>query len=186
MNPKQNPKIIVQTRTLVGVAGLVLCVAMSVAQALPSDKQQEIKISAENASIDQKQGVITYSGAVKLTQGTLEINAEKLTLFRNSDSQSVETVIAEGTPARYQQQPDIDKTVIHAEATNITYIVSKDRLTLTKNAYVEQNGATTRGGRIEYNMTDGTVNASGAGNQSGRVEFVIPPQIDKPHTDKKE
>jgi lipopolysaccharide export system protein LptA len=181
MNPKTNPISILQTRALCCnyALAILLCFSVNVALALPSDKQQEIKISAENASIDQKQGVITYSGAVKLTQGTLEINAEKLTLFRSNETQSVETVIAEGSPARYQQQPEVDKTVIHAEASNITYIVSKDRLTLTKNAYVEQNGATTRGGRIEYNMTDGTVNASGAGHESGRVEFVIPPQIDK-------
>jgi lipopolysaccharide export system protein LptA len=177
MNPKHINLISISK--LARAAAFIFCLPLGVTMALPDDKQQEIKISSENASIDQKQGFIIYSGAVKLTQGTLEINADKLTLYRNSDSQHVETVIAEGSPARYQQQPDVDKKIIHAEASNITYIVSKDRLTLTKNAYVEQNGATTRGGRIEYNMTSGTVNASGAGNESGRVEFTIPPQTDK-------
>ena len=88
-------------------------------------------------------------------------------------------MVAEGSPARYQQQPALDKAIIHAEANNITYAVSKDHLTLDKNALVEQHGATTRGGKIDYDITSGTVKALGAGSESGVVIFVIPPQTDK-------
>jgi len=104
--------------------------------------------------------------------------ADKITI-RLDKNQKLQSLVAEGAPARYQQQPDVDKALIHAEATNINYDVSKDHLTLDKNAFVEQNGATTRGGRIDYDITRGTVSASGAGNATDRVEFVIPPQTDK-------
>jgi lipopolysaccharide export system protein LptA len=168
MNHKKN------SRTLRFFAGLMLCFSQGVT-ALPSDKLQNITISAESASIDQKQGVVIYLGAVKVTQGTLEITADKVTLRTGSDKKA-ETVIAEGAPARFQQQLEADKPIVHAEANSITYAVTHERLSLDKNAFVEQNGATTSGGKIDYDITNGTVNASGIGKESGRVEFVIPPQ----------
>lgn len=173
MNPKH-----ISISPLFYLAGILLCAQTNIAHALPTDKNQPITISADNASLDQKQGVVVYSGAVKLSQGSMVINAEKITL-RTDRNQKVDTMLAEGSPARYQQQPEINKATINAEATSISYSVKKEHLTLDKNAFVEQNGATTRGGRIDYDMASGTVKASGAGNQSGRVEFVIPPQTDK-------
>ena len=166
------------------VAIFATFVDIAYVSALPSDKEQEIHILAKTASASQKDGVVVYSGDVKLTQGTLEITAEKITLRTNS-KQKVETIVAEGSPARYQQQPDEKKAVIHAEALNITYSVGKDQVILDKNAYIEQNGATTKASRVEYDITSGTVKANGSvkangpGDQSDRVEFVIPPQIDK-------
>lgn len=183
MNPKQMTNSLRSTQILhlPFCKCLFFCLsfaAIQSAHALPTDKEQSIKISSESAAIDSKLGVTTLSGSVKLIQGTLEIGADKVTL-RYDKNQKLESLVAEGSPAQYQQQPAVDKPIIHAEANNIIYVVSKDHLTLDKNAFVEQNGATTRGGKIEYNITSGTVNASGAGNQSGRVEFVIPPQTDK-------
>lgn len=160
------------------IAMCTIFVDIACVSALPSDKEQEIHILAKTASASQKDGVVVYSGDVKLTQGTLEITAEKITLRTNS-KQKVETIVAEGSPARYQQQPDEKKAIIHAEALNINYSVSKDELILDKNAFIEQNGATTKASRVEYDINSGTVKASGQGDQSGRVEFVIPPQIDK-------
>jgi len=179
-----HPKLIIQSLRLSQkvslslLSSVLLCLPYSLANALPSDKNQEIQISSGNAAIDSKQGVTILTDAVKLVQGTLEINAEKVTL-RYDKNQKLQSLVAEGAPARYQQQPDPDKAVIHAEASNITYDVSKQHLTLDKNAFVEQKGATTRGGHIDYDMTAGTVNASGSGNATNRVEFVIPPQTDK-------
>ncbi len=173
MNPNQ-----IQKRLPPVLLAITFCLVSFPTQALPTDKDQVIKISAKSAFFDQKQGLATYTGAVKLSQGSLEISADKITVLLGKD-QKPETAIAEGNPAYYQLQPDADKAVIHAEANIVRYAVSKDYITLEKNAFVEQNGATTRGGKIDYDMANGTVSASGAGNESGRVEFVIPPQTNK-------
>ncbi|RYZ85497.1 MAG: lipopolysaccharide transport periplasmic protein LptA [Moraxellaceae bacterium] len=179
MNPSQSFQFKwLHLNRLISVAICAAFFDVAFVSALPSDKEQEIHILAKTASASQKDGVVTYSGDVKLTQGTLEITADKITLRTNS-KQKVETIVAEGSPARYQQQPDEKKAIIHAEALNINYSVAKDYITLDKNAYIEQNGATTKGGRVEYDISSGTVKASGQGDQSGRVEFVIPPQVDK-------
>ncbi|HWV15622.1 MAG TPA: lipopolysaccharide transport periplasmic protein LptA [Cellvibrio sp.] len=180
MNPKSVIQQLRQAQhlSLSLLSSLLLCLPFSAAQALPSDRNQEIQISSNSASIDSKQGVTILTGAVKVVQGTLEITAEKVILHYDKN-QKLESLVASGAPARYQQQPDVDKPVIHAEASNITYEVSKQHVALDKNAFVEQNGATTRGGHIDYDMKSGTVSASGAGNATNRVEFVIPPQTDK-------
>ncbi len=183
MNPKQTTYsfCLSQILPLPLFSGLLLSLSFALAQvtqALPTDKDQNIQISSISASIDSKLGVTVLNGPVKLTQGTLEIAADKVTL-RYDKNQKLESLVAEGSPARYQQQPALDKAIIHAEANNITYAVSKDHLTLDKNAFVEQNGATTRGGKIDYDITSGTVKALGAGSESGVVIFVIPPQTDK-------
>lgn len=177
MNPKQTSQGPWQTVLLY----VALCMPI-MAHALPTDKTQNMKISSGAASIDSKQGVTILSGSVKITQGTLEINADKVTL-RYDDKRNIESLVADGLPARFQQQLESDKPLVHAEADKITYTLIKDHLMLDKNAFVEQNGATTRGGRIDYNMTSGTVHATGAGGSSSSgVEFVIPPQL----TEKKE
>lgn len=176
MNPKQT--IIGLRRSLAFCLSLCLPVT---ALALPTDKEQNMKISSSDATIESKQGVTVLSGPVTITQGTLEINADKVTLYYDN-KHNLESLVADGLPARFKQQLETDKPVVHAEANKITYILSKDHLTLDKNAFVEQNGATTRGGRIDYDMNSGTAHAVGTGNESGRVEFVIPPQV----TEKKE
>lgn len=177
MNPSQFSNI---NRCIQAAIGMIFLNAACVL-ALPTDKNQNIVYSAKTATASQKEGTVVLTGAVKLTQGSLEINADKITLHTDSN-QKLETVTAEGSPARYQQQLEEGKPIVHAEASSITYRLKKEQLTLDKNAFIEQNGATTKGGRIDYDVNNGSVKASGEGDESGRVEFVIPPQ----QTDKKE
>lgn len=178
-----NPKPIKQSLQL--LSGLFFWLLYNSAWALPTDKAQEMKFSSKSSSYDSKQGRLILNGTVKVSQGTLEITADKITLIYDKN-QKLESLVAEGAPARFQQQPEIDRAIIHAAADNITYSVGKEHLLLNKNAFIEQKGATTRGGRIDYDIKAGTVSASGAGNTNNVVEFVIPPQADTKPSDKKE
>lgn len=161
------------------LSACLLALAASCAQALPEDKRQQLRIEADKQDISLKDGIVIYSGDVKLTQGTLEITAAKITLHKDKN-QVEESVLAEGLPARYQQQPEAGKAVIHAEANSIFYNLKTEQLTLDKNVSIEQNGAITKGGHVDYDINSQTVKASkGDGNPSGRVETVIPPKPDK-------
>ena len=171
------------TRTALWFAYLVLGYPVllwsSASLALPDDKDQNINVAGNEATIDSKQGQTVLRGQVKITQGTLEINADKVTLFYD-DKRKLKSLLAEGKPARFQQQLEANKPPVHAEAEIITYQATEEHLTLEKNALVEQKGATTRGGRIDYDITTDTAHAVGTnGTNPGRVEFVIPPQTDK-------
>ena len=156
---------------------LMLCSVL--VHALPNDKEQALRIVADKQEIDLKQGLVVYSGDAKFVQGTLEISANKITVRRDKD-QSVEAVIAEGSPAKYQQQPEVGKPVIHAEANKLNYNVKNEYLVMDDNVSIEQNGAITKSGHADYDIKSQTAKFSaGDGKSSGRVETVIPAKIEK-------
>lgn len=144
-------------------------------QALPSDKYETIKGRAASLTIDNKTGVATYSGNVNVQQGSLNIVAESLMVHRNAQG-DVEKMVATGSPARFQQQPEEDKGVITASAKSITYIPAKQYLRLVDNASVEQDGSVMSGATIDYDLVKEILKASGNNQSDDGVILTIPPQ----------
>jgi len=153
---------------LVCVAACLLALSSTLVQALPSDKNQALRITADKQEVDLKLGEVIYLGDVKLVQGTLEITSQKLTIHKDKN-QTEESVTAEGGPARYQQQPEAGKPIIHAEAGIIHYNFKTEQLELNKNVAIEQNGTTSKADHVAYDIKSQTAKFSG-----GRVETVIP------------
>lgn len=157
------------------VAGLL---ASSVALALPSDKNETIRGSADKLTVDQKNGIATYTGSVIIQQGTLVISADSIVIHTNADN-DVEKMVAQGKPARFQQQPDKDQGLVTAAAKQITYTPANQRLLLIEDASVEQNGAVMSGPRIDYDLVKEVMKAAGNSSNDGqaqRIEIVIPPK----------
>ena len=154
------------------LAGL-LTLSAALAQALPSDKNEALHISADKQEVNLKLGEVVYIGDVKLVQGTLEITSQKLTVHKDKN-QAEESVTAEGSPAHYKQQPEAGKPVIHAEAGNIFYNFKTEQLALNKNVSIEQNGSTSKADHVDYDIKSQTAKFSG-----GRVETVIPAKTEK-------
>lgn len=157
---------------------LIPCLILSSGslQALPNDKYETIKGRAATLTIDNKTGVATYSGNVNIQQGSLNIVAESLMVHRNAQG-DVEKMVATGSPARFQQQPEADKGVITASAQSITYIPAKEYLRLVDNASVEQDGSVMSGATIDYDLVSEILKASGNNQSDGNgVILTIPPQ----------
>lgn len=154
----------------------------AVTLALPSDKNETIRGSADNLTVDQKNGVATYTGSVKIQQGSLMITADSIVIHTNPDS-SVEKMIATGNPARFQQQPEKDQGVVTAAAKKITYTPNNEHLLLVEDASVEQNGAVMSGPQIDYDLVKEVMRAAGTNGTSGgdgqRIEIVIPPRANR-------
>lgn len=147
--------------------------------ALPSDKNETIRGSADKLTVDQKNGVATYTGSVIIQQGTLVISADSIVIHTNADN-DVEKMVAQGSPARFQQQPEKDQGLVTAAAKQITYTPDNQRLLLIEDASVEQNGAVMSGPRIDYDLVKEVMKAAGKsstdGNNGQRIEIVIPPK----------
>jgi lipopolysaccharide export system protein LptA len=125
---------------------------------------------------DEKAGYTVYSGDVVLTQGSLRIDADRLTIFH--DREAADRVIAEGRPARMQQQPEIDQALVTARAGRIVYLKSTERVLLQEAAIIEQDGATVTGDSIEYFMAEQRVMAdAAAGDADARVQVFIPAEV---------
>ncbi len=145
------------------------------ALALESDQAQPMRITADQALRDEKKGMTVYKGNVRMDQGSLHVEADRITVYH--DREKADRVIATGAPARLQQQPEPDKGPMHASARRIEYLRVSDRILLRGEAAIEQDGSTVTGETIEYFITDQRVIADSDQSVEGsRVEVIIPAQ----------
>lgn len=142
------------------------------AYALPEDSNQAIKLLADKATYSERTGVTSYTGNVIITQGTLRLTANDITV-NLSPSRSINSAVATGSPATMQQVVTKEKGLAKGQANKIDYNAVSGIITLTGNAKLVQNGASFAGNVIRYSLKAGDVEATAGGNQ--RVELVFPP-----------
>lgn len=140
--------------------------------ALPSDRQQPISLEADRATFNEKTGVTTYTGNVIIQQGTFRLTANAITANLNNQ-RKIQSISAQGSPARFQQQLDAKNGMARGEGQRIQYNAETGIVTLSGKAFLEQNGATFRGETLTYSMNKGDIEATGG--QKGRIKIVIPP-----------
>ena len=162
---------------------LALLLTSDFSFALENDKQQPINIESSQAEADYKNGTTTYTGNVLLTQGSLKIQADQLIIYRGD--KRVNSIISKGLPARFQQQPFINKPPVYANALTITYDLTKEILLLEGDVFIELDGSTHQGKRYEYNLQNQMLSAVGDSDNRVKVTFdptVINPLLDQPDT----
>ena len=153
---------------------LGLAAASSTSWALPSDRDQPIRVQADSAELDDKQGVAVYRGSVVITQGSLKITGDTVTLTQNQTG-DLEVFTAVGKPAYYEQQPSADKQIVKAYGLTIQYYASNERIVLIDQAKVIQEGNTFEGEKIVYDTQRQIVNA---GRATGSNVSMPRPRID--------
>ncbi len=145
----------------------LLLIASSLALALPDDANQPISIVADSAIKDDKLGLTIYEGNVSITQGSLNILADKVTVFIVAEQ--VSKMIAIGKPASFKQQHNIDAKDVIAKADTIDYFILDKKITLTENALLNQGGSILTGKVINYDLDDAKAKAEGG------VQVVMQP-----------
>ena len=153
---------------------LGLAAASSTSWALPSDRDQPLRVQADSAELDDKQGVAVYRGGVVITQGSLKITGDTVTLTQNQTG-DLEVFTAVGKPAYYEQQPSADKQIVKAYGLTIQYYASNERIVLIDQAKVIQEGNTFEGEKIVYDTQRQIVNA---GRATGSNVSMPRPRID--------
>ena len=162
----RNALVVVLTLLGAGVSGPVV--------ALSSDRNQPMYIEADRADIDDKTGVSVYRGNVKITQGTLQLTAEELTV--HSKDGEIVKAIAVGQPATFRQRPDGKAQDVEAESLRMEYFAAEQKITLLNKAEVRQAGDTFRSDKIHYDIAKDVVNAGGSGSPGERVRITIQPK----------
>ncbi len=160
------------------LALFLACMSFTVpySQALESDRDQPVQVTADSASYNQKSGVAVYSGNVLVIQGTLHLWADQLTV-KTDNQGKVQSSIAIGNPARYQQVQDPNKGPVMAHAQEIDYDLVNDRLTLLHDAHIKQDSSSADGSIIHYSIQEQHIDAEGG--EQGRVFLIFPAQQDK-------
>ncbi|WP_322980503.1 lipopolysaccharide transport periplasmic protein LptA [Pseudomonas sp. C11] len=166
--------------TLPLIISLGAALGSAAAWALPSDRDQPIRIQADTAELDDKQGVAVYRGDVIITQGTLKITGDTVTITQTA-SGDIDVFTSVGNLAYYEQKPAVDKEIVKAYGKTIQYFASNERIVLIDQAKVIQEGNTFEGEKIVYDTRRQIVNAGRAtGNNVSmprpRIDMVIQPK----------
>ncbi|MDQ2694111.1 MAG: lipopolysaccharide transport periplasmic protein LptA [Pseudomonadota bacterium] len=165
-----------RSRKLAAVAALL---APLLAFALPEDRNKPIELVADSARWDQNTGVSVYEGNVTITQGTMRLQADTVTI-RMKDGE-FDTMEAVGRPAVLRVIPARNKQEIVGTGQRVDYDVKSSLLVLTVNARVTQGKDVFSGDRIEYNLDRDQVRARTAPGGGGRVTVTIQPKAaDRP------
>lgn len=162
------------------LCGLGLLLAGMQAHALPTDREQPIRVQADSAELDDAKGVAVYKGNVLITQGSLKVTGDTVTITQNKQG-DIEVFTSVGKPATYEQKPAEDKDVVKAFGMTIQYFAVNERIILLDRAKVIQAGNTFEGEKIVYDTRRQIVNAGRAGTGSvtsprPRIDMVIQPR----------
>lgn len=174
-----NRRPLASARSLVFARGLALALSLSapLANALPEDQQQPIRVTADNAV--QENNTVTYRGNVVIVQGTIKIAADQVLIYH--DKGKLQRAVATGKPVHFQEQPDAKGGLMTGQAGTVIYYNTDQRIELIQDALVDRDQSTLKGQRIEYLMASKTLRADGASanSQPGRVEMVLQPNKDE-------
>lgn len=159
----------------VNIAATVLLLLCSVSvQALPDDRQQPITIESDSAERNDQSGLTEYRGNVVIRQGSVLIDADRVTIHYKGNK--VSRIVSLGTPASYQQQPQVQGGMVIARGEVIEYRLADDLINLKNNASLSRNGTLIKGERITYDLKNETWKAKGGDRASEkRIQLVIPP-----------
>ena len=162
---------------------LTLCLILFSSQTWSekADREKPINIEANSAHMDDKTSIATFEGNVVLTQGTLLIKADTLTVVQENDE--FKQGIALGESAYFRQKREGYEDYIEGEAHRIEFDALTDQLTMITNAKLWREGDEVQGNFIHYNATNETFTVKGVGQNNtsqdtskGRVKAIIQPK----------
>ncbi|HEC27896.1 MAG TPA: lipopolysaccharide transport periplasmic protein LptA [Gammaproteobacteria bacterium] len=154
----------------IGLAGLFFS---SHAIALNSDKSAPVAIDADTTNIDFRTGQRVLTGKVEITQGTLNIKADKIILIYKGDN--IDTATAYGKPVKFKQLPEGHKEMVYGEGRTLILEQTKDLITLRNNAKITQGTNIITGKIIYYNMKTSKMTIKGQ-SSSGKKKAGITKQ----------
>lgn len=160
-------------RTVASVLLLGTVALSGAAFAKSSDRNQTLNAESDSSDCRMVDNApCTLTGNVKITQGTLDIQAGRADFtIRDSDIRMVKLT---GSPARMSQEMDGGGR-INATASQIDYDRTTDTIVLIGGASIQQPGqGSIASDRVVYNMSTGQIQGGGQG--SGRVKLQFEPR----------
>ena len=145
------------------------------AHALRGDAQQPIQIRARSVNANEKTGVAVYSGDVRITQGSLHIQADRVEVtMRENELQKIHAV---GRPVRVRSRTDQGQD-LHASGLRAEYSAPDRQLDLYGEALLNRDSDTLTGTIVRYNLNSQIFSAQG--NEQDQVSAVIHPAAPTP------
>ena len=129
------------------------------ARALESDQNQPVHLHADSIIYDQASGKSVYRGSVTLRQGSLHISADVATAVQRD--RKLETVTAQGKPARARQLVEEEPREIILRGENIRYDAHPRQITLNDQVDVQRGRDRIAADKAIYDLDKGILEAWG-------------------------
>jgi lipopolysaccharide export system protein LptA len=141
------------------------------ATALESDVDKPIEVEANSVEIDEKSGKSVYKGNVVLTQGSIRLTADKVTVIQHEKKS--DQIKAVGSPARITQKSQKGKSPIKGRSSRVEYDVDSNMLYLIGNAVITQDKDTFKSDRIAYDRKKSLIKGGTSAKGKQRVRVTI-------------
>ncbi len=158
---------------------LAMLIAAGPTSADPADRERPVQIESDRMSADDAKKTAVFEGHVILTQGTLVIRADRLTLRQDKEGFQFGTAL--GNPATFRQKREGTNEYIDGEAQRIEYDGRTERVQFFERAHLRRDaGDDVRGSYISYDSrtrfftVESTREAAASGDS--RVHVTIVPR----------
>jgi lipopolysaccharide export system protein LptA len=159
---------------------ILFLIATPCAHAEKADRDKPINLESNTATVDDVKKVSIYEGNVILTQGTMEIRADKLVV--KEDEEGFQYGTAYGNPASFRQKREGYDEYIEGYALRIEYDGKKDLVQLFNQARMKRDKDEARGnyisydGKTEFFQVIGGKETATPSSPRGRVRTVLQPK----------
>lgn len=159
---------------------LLLCSHPGLTLAERGDREKPIQMDADKVTVDDPNQSSTFEGNVRMTQGTLLIEASRIVVTQ--DSKGFSQIHATGQLAHFRQKRDGANEYAEGFGERIEYDSQIEIANIYGNARVKRNGDDVQGEHIIYNTKSGVFQVFGtdeknpAASNQGRVTIIIQPK----------
>ena len=150
------------------------------ARAERADRDKPVHLEADRATVQDANKLATFMGNVVLTQGTLTIRADKMTV--KEDASGFQYATAFGNLASFRQKRDGMDEYVEGWSERMEYDGKADKVQLFKKARLRRGHDEVHGEYISYDAVNEFFQVNGSGEAStpsqseGRVRAVIQPE----------
>jgi lipopolysaccharide export system protein LptA len=142
--------------------------------ALTSDQYLPYHVRADQITYERLQHQTIYVGHVHATQGTTELDGDKMIVYDDVQTHAISRIVTTGHPAHYHTLPDKEKFILYAKADTIKYEPLKAQVWLIQNAQVNFKQDIFIGPHIWYDIQKQTVVSSSYHGKTGTTVVVEP------------
>jgi lipopolysaccharide export system protein LptA len=154
-----------------------------------ADRTKPINLESDSMRVDDAQKISVFEGKVVMTQGTLTIHADRITVRQDKEGHQYGS--ASGNLATFRQKRDGADEYIEGEAERIEYNGKIDKVEFFNRARLKREPADEVHGnyisydsRTEYFTVTGGAAPTASGSPGGRVRAVIQPRNGADDTEK--
>ena len=147
-----------------------------------ADRNESIHLEADQVLMDDAKQISTFTGNVRLTQGTLLIRGDKIVVAQDKDGFYLAT--AYGNTAEFRQKLEGPDEYVEGYGKSIEYDTRTETVNLHEQASLKRNRDEVSGNHIIYSARTGIFKVNGSDGNSlnkprQRVRAVLQPKTNE-------